>query len=522
MGGIGKTAICRKIAHQLVKSEKVKHLVWLNGAKGLSQALLEIALSCHIDIEQPNWQDEVFNLLNKLGQPGILVIDNLLPDCVDTKLFRKLKSSTLTILANSRSSHKSLFHKQQPLEFLTPEDCRKLFVSLADINTDIEAEQQALNQLIELAGRHTLAVELLAKMTDTAFMTASELLEKIENSGFDLSKLPEDPTYAEHSGVDDEASRTFSMARHFQKLFSISGLSDQQQQLIRLLAVLPYDQYQGRKELIPWFELPNATQLVDLSSTGWLQRQGQDFSMHPVISSAVSKQLPLPVTAFEQLAITIDENVYPNVTEHWCDKQPYLPVLEALYQAAKNQEVNKLTEAELAHSLANANRAIGNYPASLPLFRHALELQEQALGEDHPKVATTLNNLAGLYQDMGEYEQALPLYQRSFKIKEQALGEDHTEVAATLNNLAELYRATEENEQALPLYQQALKIVERTLGEGHPHVATTLNNLALLFEAIGEHEQALPLYQRSLNIKEQALGKDHPSVATTLNNLAYL
>ena len=42
-----------------------------------------------------------------------------------------------------------------------------------------------------------------------------------------------------------------------------------------------------------------------------------------------------------------------------------------------------------------------------------LQIQEKALGPDHPDVATSLNNLALLYYNQGQYAKAEPLYQRA-------------------------------------------------------------------------------------------------------------
>jgi tetratricopeptide (TPR) repeat protein len=64
---------------------------------------------------------------------------------------------------------------------------------------------------------------------------------------------------------------------------------------------------------------------------------------------------------------------------------------------------------------------------------------EKQLGENHPNVATSLNNLAGLYKSQGKYNEAESLYRRSLSIWEKQLGENHPLVATSLNNLAELY-----------------------------------------------------------------------------------
>ena len=54
-----------------------------------------------------------------------------------------------------------------------------------------------------------------------------------------------------------------------------------------------------------------------------------------------------------------------------------------------------------------------------------MKIDKAALGPNHPDVATTLSNLAGLHQDQGEYSLAKPLYERALKISGTALGPDH-------------------------------------------------------------------------------------------------
>ncbi|NDY74971.1 tetratricopeptide repeat protein, partial [Desulfobacter hydrogenophilus] len=71
----------------------------------------------------------------------------------------------------------------------------------------------------------------------------------------------------------------------------------------------------------------------------------------------------------------------------------------------------------------------GKYEEAEPLYQRALKIRETVLGPDHPSVATTLNNLAGLYESQGKYEEAEPLYQRALKIRETVLGPDHPSVA---------------------------------------------------------------------------------------------
>jgi tetratricopeptide (TPR) repeat protein len=164
----------------------------------------------------------------------------------------------------------------------------------------------------------------------------------------------------------------------------------------------------------------------------------------------------------------------------------------------------------------------GGYEQAEPLYKRALAIAEKVLGPEHPNLASSLNNLAGLYRNQGRYEQAEPLYQKALAIREKVLGPEHPNVASSLNNLAGLYRDLGDYEQAEPLYQKALAIREKALGPEHPEVASSLNSLAVLYEEQGRDEKAEPLYRRALAIAEKALGPEHPDVAQSLSNLAEL
>ena len=60
---------------------------------------------------------------------------------------------------------------------------------------------------------------------------------------------------------------------------------------------------------------------------------------------------------------------------------------------------------------------MGDYAKAEPLYRQALEIRKQVLGENHPDYAASLNNLAGLYQPMGDYAKAEPLCRQALEIR---------------------------------------------------------------------------------------------------------
>ena len=180
------------------------------------------------------------------------------------------------------------------------------------------------------------------------------------------------------------------------------------------------------------------------------------------------------------------------------------------------KEVNELNQRAI-----NLYQA-GNYAEAISLARRALELQEQALGPTHPRVAYSLNGLGGWMYAAGDSVGARLLYERSLKILEQALGPTHPTVAGFLAPLAMLLMDMGDYAGARSLFERALKIQEQTSGPTHPTVGYSLNALAGLLQATGDYAGARLLYERALKIQEQTSGPTHLAEWTTLNALAGL
>ncbi|MFN6296311.1 MAG: tetratricopeptide repeat protein [Microcystis sp.] len=62
-------------------------------------------------------------------------------------------------------------------------------------------------------------------------------------------------------------------------------------------------------------------------------------------------------------------------------------------------------------------------------------MRQQLLGDNHPHVATSLNNLGHLYYSQVRYSEAEPLYLEAINIATQALGENHPNTVTIRENL---------------------------------------------------------------------------------------
>ncbi|MHC5833627.1 MAG: tetratricopeptide repeat protein, partial [Nostoc sp.] len=78
--------------------------------------------------------------------------------------------------------------------------------------------------------------------------------------------------------------------------------------------------------------------------------------------------------------------------------------------------------------------------------------------------------LARFYQGQGAYAQALPWCEKCLSSTKKRFGDEHPDVATSLNNLAALYDLQGRYSDAEPLYIQALEMKKRLLGDEHPDV----------------------------------------------------
>jgi len=194
------------------------------------------------------------------------------------------------------------------------------------------------------------------------------------------------------------------------------------------------------------------------------------------------------------------------------------------------KQVLKLQRAQLgekhpyvANSLNNLALVLekqGNYSEAEQLNRESLAMMKELLGDKHPGVAASMNNLATVLEKQGNYSEAEQLNRESLAMRKELLGDKHPVVAISLNNLAGVLEKQGNYSEAEQLNRESLAMMKELLGDKHPYVVNTLNNLALVLKKQGNYSEAEQLYREALTMGKELLGDKHPDVATNLSNLA--
>lgn len=74
---------------------------------------------------------------------------------------------------------------------------------------------------------------------------------------------------------------------------------------------------------------------------------------------------------------------------------------------------------------------MGEVDEALKYHKEALRIRQINLGQNHLKIAHSLDNIAGLYQKQRKYEKSLKSLKHALKIRTFCLGNDHVEIATT-------------------------------------------------------------------------------------------
>ena len=70
------------------------------------------------------------------------------------------------------------------------------------------------------------------------------------------------------------------------------------------------------------------------------------------------------------------------------------------------------------------------------MFARSIEIDRKLLGEEHPRLADKLSNLAMVLGERGKLAEAETILRKNVEIRRRSLGADHPGVATALNNLA--------------------------------------------------------------------------------------
>ena len=594
IGGIGKSETAREYAEEYRSSYTTIQLSIYSGdlkslIAGLKIARSKISDDCN---QTDNSFEKDINIrygtrLAILSQTTmnnestLLIIDNynVEPDSDEYKrnveVMKDLKKLHIHILFTTRTLPNDDKTKIDVEEF-SKEELRHMFFAINPKDKDKEERIAQVDELIETAYRHTLTVDLVAhqtaKIEDYGKKTLSDYIKVLKESGI-------------NSGINvvvynnkDDNGKSDIIFEHIRALFNLTALTEKEKYIMVNACLLPLsgmpvaefesfidlENYPNSESNDGWGEDSTISNLI---KGGWIKRINGEVSkitLHPIVSEVTVNELKPEITedkcknfcdSMQELADNCENDLkavepYKDLfiksanllmksedekTANYLSSVSYVLFnlayyVDALFYMLKTLVIReeKLPEnhPDIASSLNNVGCAYGKlggdkgYEIECEYCLKALAIREKVLPENHPDIATSLNNIGYAYCELGDPKEALKYLLKALTIREKVLPKNHPDIAESLNNVGSAYGKLGKYDKVFEYKKRALVIWNNELLKNHTECAAPFHHIGVIYGELKCYRKQLEYFNKALTIQEKKLSKNHPEIALLYNNIS--
>jgi serine/threonine protein kinase/Tfp pilus assembly protein PilF len=155
-------------------------------------------------------------------------------------------------------------------------------------------------------------------------------------------------------------------------------------------------------------------------------------------------------------------------------------------------------------------------------YERALDIDRHVLGDDHPRVAMRLNNLAVVAQSIGDLKHAEALFRDAIRRNELAYGDRHPETGAARGNYGLLLQREGRLAEAEPHLRSALDVLLKLYGPDNYNVGYARVSLAMLLHDEGDLSESETEFRQALAVYDKSLPANHQYRAAALMHFARL
>ncbi|MDR0948099.1 MAG: ATP-binding protein [Lachnospiraceae bacterium] len=291
IGGIGKSAVALAYAHHLHKNGDwtIQHII-CEETTSLRDAIAMLQFNeLEDDCADPEENLKCrINALQSNKQPMLIIFDNInQPFSWDDKLALKelLRCENIHCLITSR---RELGCEKQHLIFIEPLDDDALlklyayhrFTTPGDHSAYIDERRVVLKEMFYSVGRHTLMIELLAKLPMRSILLDENIINKYISDSLNIS---EDSI----SVIKDDKDIEDTVKGVMTNLFPLFQLGDAEKNIIRHMALVPFSGI--GLQLFTELTHCNRRNIIRLKERSWIQMNEETFEMrlHPLICEVV-------------------------------------------------------------------------------------------------------------------------------------------------------------------------------------------------------------------------------------------
>ncbi len=588
IGGIGKSETAREYAEEYRDSYTTIQLSIYSGDLKSLIAGLEFSndnkTGGYFEKDINIRYETKLSLLSKAminNERTLLIIDNynVEPDSDEYKrnveVMKDLKMLHIHILFTTRTLPNDDKTKID-IEELSKEELRHMFFAINPKDIGKEERIAQVDELIETAYRHTLTVDLVAhqtaKIEGYGKKTLSDYIKVLKESGINSGI-----NVAVYNNKDDN-EKSDIIFEHIRALFNLTALTEKEKYIMVNACLLPLlgmpvaefesfidlENYPNSESNDGWGEDSTISNLI---KGGWIKRINGEVSkitLHPIVSEVTVNELKPEITedkcknfcdSMQELADNCENDLkavepYKDLfiksanllmksedekTANYLSSVSYVLFnlayyVDALFYMLKTLVIReeKLPEnhPDIASSLNNVGCAYGKlggdkgYEIECEYCLKALAIREKVLPENHPDIATSLNNIGYAYCELGDPKEALKYLLKALTIREKVLPKNHPDIAESLNNVGSAYGKLGKHDKVFEYKKRALVIWNNELLKNHTECAAPFHHIGVIYGELKCYRKQLEYFNKALTIQEKKLSKNHPEIALLYNNIS--
>ena len=438
MGGVGKTELALQYA--LRYQEKYPGgICWVAARSGnIDLQIVDFCQSLGVYIpDDLNPRQKLDFCWSRWIDGNVLIIIDDVQSYGDIKSFLPPKNEKFKVIVTSRQRLGQL--EQLRLKLLEPEEALELLKQIIG-EERIDQELEKAHELCGWLGYLPLGLELVGRFLKTYdTWSLNKVLERLERKKLTARALLEPQ--------EDEGDMTAQLGIASAFELSWERLSKEAQLLGCYLSLFQSNLFdwgwvessnlyphEDEEEQVDELERLRDEELRKFNLLPMIKEEGENkvlFSYHPLLSRYFeSKFNQLEegedfkrkfCSSMVEVAKSIDDTPTQQEIEKFSIVVPHLEMIAT--EISECIDDDDLTWPFIG--LGKFSEGQTNYQETERHYKKCLLICQQRLGEEHPDVASSINNLANLYYLQGRYTEAEPLYLQAIQICEKILGKDH-------------------------------------------------------------------------------------------------
>ena len=470
--------------------------------------------------------------LRSLKEDTLIVIDNFNTTAADEDLLDVVMKYKCRVIFTTRSNFDCGYMYQ--LGELSSEGLEEMFSKLY---SDTDKHRDTVINIIEAVNRHTLSVELAARLLEKGLLAPDDVLDK-------LNECSVDPETSDRINVKkDGKSVKATFYEHIRTLFSLYSLSEDMKAIMMCMAFIPAEGINARV-FCRWLELSDMNDINDLVELGFVQKIDDKIRLHEIIKDISLADLKPKMTdcktfllslmntciahgdevfrydlLFQTICGIIDSMIKDAPADYlfflenafaYMEKYSYgfgmKKVISEMSVILRDNTLGTINDrALLLNDQASYERLInGNSKAALPLLTDALEI---CVPDDNIALYANINmNLGCTYLDLRDMTNAERYMLTAIEITKQANIVSH-DFIIMVHNYATLFANSKNYEKAVVMLKQCADFVRAYIGDISLDYADPIYEAAELFLLLGDEANAQICFDEAFRVYFSVLGE---------------